>query len=266
METRNHLAQEAFSRRDVKLSKQVHANKASMEAGHNMRGSIFPREAFEGAVVSACLVTAFVSVTNDEKIILAAATGCLVVIAMMFSLRDFIYSSSTLQHYERERAREKWELENYPEGEKLEMVNLYSSKGLRKEDAESIVNVMANYEEFFVNVMMLEELELLPLRASPLFQGLSTFFTFLIYASLPIFSYLAHRHSLIQHYLLFSGLDNGLKGILCIFIYIAFFYAKYPITPLGWKLLVFGSIFFCILGLPTMIYYLYSIMHYFGWI
>lgn len=36
-------------------------------------------------------------------------------------------------------AGEKWELENYEEGEKKEMVELFEYKGLRRPDAESVI-------------------------------------------------------------------------------------------------------------------------------
>ena len=40
------------------------------------------------------------------------------------------------------------------------MVDLYHSKGLGKDDARSVVEIMSKNEPFFVNLMMLEELEM----------------------------------------------------------------------------------------------------------
>ena len=42
--------------------------------------------------------------------------------------------------------RETWELENYPEGEKREMVELYIEEGMAVEDATAIVNAFAKCE------------------------------------------------------------------------------------------------------------------------
>ena len=41
------------------------------------------------------------------------------------------------------------------------MVDLYVSKGLPKYDAEGIIDIMAKHKDFFINVMMAEELELI---------------------------------------------------------------------------------------------------------
>lgn len=64
------------------------------------------------------------------------------------------------RHYAREYAREKWELENYAKGEKEEMVGLFSFKGLNRDDAKTVVETMSASKDFFVGLMMTEELQL----------------------------------------------------------------------------------------------------------
>ena len=56
----------------------------------------------------------------------------------------------TASHSEKER--EQWEFENYPEGEIKEMAEIYQSRGVGKEDAQLIVDTMAKYPDFFVDV------------------------------------------------------------------------------------------------------------------
>ena len=53
-----------------------------------------------------------------------------------------------------ERARESWEAENFLEGEKQEMLELYCAKGYSHEQAAQIVEVLASNLPAFVDVMM----------------------------------------------------------------------------------------------------------------
>ena len=42
----------------------------------------------------------------------------------------------------------------------IEMIDIYVSKGLTSEDARLVIETMAKYENFFVDIMMQQELEL----------------------------------------------------------------------------------------------------------
>lgn len=52
------------------------------------------------------------------------------------------------------------ELENFPEGEHREMIELYTSRGMALQDASSIISVLARYPRLFVEFMVVEELGL----------------------------------------------------------------------------------------------------------
>ena len=74
---------------------------------------------------------------------------------------EFLSSKATNEWILSERRREEWEMENYPDGEIQEMIDIYKQKGMSHDDAKLVIETMAKYKDFFVDVMMAEELELM---------------------------------------------------------------------------------------------------------
>ena len=73
---------------------------------------------------------------------------------------EFLSSKAENEWILNERRREKWEMDNYPEGEVQEMIDIYVKRGMTQKDAENVIMTMSKYTDFFVDVMMAEELEL----------------------------------------------------------------------------------------------------------
>lgn len=73
---------------------------------------------------------------------------------------EFLSSKANNEWILSEKKREEWELENYRDGEIQEMVDIYVSKGMNLDDAKICIETMAKYDDFFVDVMMQQELEL----------------------------------------------------------------------------------------------------------
>ena len=73
---------------------------------------------------------------------------------------EFLSSKANNEWILSEKKREEWEMINYREGEIQEMIDIYVNKGLTPEDANLVINTMAKYDDFFVDLMMQQELEL----------------------------------------------------------------------------------------------------------
>ncbi|EGG22911.1 hypothetical protein DFA_05041 [Cavenderia fasciculata] len=97
-----------------------------------------------------------------------------------------------IDFYHSEKKREMWEYDNYIEGEIKEMVELYCKKGMPEPDAEIVVNLLSKYRDLFVDIMMAEELNLLPveLHLSPMETGLSTLFSFITFGLIPLLPFI----------------------------------------------------------------------------
>lgn len=114
---------------------------------------------------------------------------------LSMGMGEFISGRAEVAFIKGERAREMWEAENVLEQEKAEMVELYVSKGMEEDDAKTVIDIMAKNKEFFVDVMMVEELGLHPeeANASPAKQGLVMFLSFLAFGCIPLLAYIISR-------------------------------------------------------------------------
>jgi hypothetical protein len=83
-----------------------------------------------------------------------------VAIPSSLSIGYLIWASMASERFfeRREREREWWEMQNYPEGEREEMVEIYEQQGLSTEDANVVVDIFQKDPEVFLNLMMVEEL------------------------------------------------------------------------------------------------------------
>lgn len=98
-----------------------------------------------GLSVSAVLVLGFSNIFAD---------------ALSMGVGEFLSSKANNEWILSERKREEWEMSNYRDGEIKEMIDIYVKKGFTPEDAKLVIETMAKYEDFFVDVMMQQELEL----------------------------------------------------------------------------------------------------------
>jgi len=104
---------------------------------------------------------------------------------------DWIATASEVDMAKRERRREEWETENFIEGEIEEMIELYVSKGVPKENATRIMEILSRHPKAFVDIMMAEEVGIPNdvIEEVPYKHGLVNFSSFMIFGSVPLVAY-----------------------------------------------------------------------------
>ena len=145
----------------------------------------------DGIITTFAVVAASVGGNLSSDVILLMGFANLIADGLSMGFGDYLSSQAEVDYTKAEHTREKWELENYHEGEKREMVELYMKRGMTEEDAVSVIDVMAKYKNFFLDVMMVEELGLMPPDESdsPAKNGLVTFLAFVLFGFIPLTSY-----------------------------------------------------------------------------
>lgn len=111
--------------------------------------------------------------------------------ALSMGVGDALSTKAENEYILQEKKREEWELENYPDGEIREMVELFMSKGMSREDAQLVNERCAKYPNLFVDMMMQMELNLkVPDEDdNPWKDGFVTFCAFVVFGTFPLLTY-----------------------------------------------------------------------------
>lgn len=133
---------------------------------------------------------------------IGAVLGVLLLVghAASQALAVFFAKSAEVRYYGRERQREAWEYDNYPEGEVHEVVELYAARfGLSEAELRPFVSRLASAApDAFVDLMMVEELSLLPPTLDDLYpagKAVTTLFGALCFGVVPLLPQLLPHHA-----------------------------------------------------------------------
>lgn len=126
------------------------------------------------------------------KIVVVLGVASIVANSFSTGVSEFLSSKAHREFIQAEKRRELWEFKNYKEHEMSEMVNRFESRGMARRDAEIVVAKMAQYEHFFVGLMVSEELGLqLPEDddAMLILDAFVMFVSFAFFGSIPVLLY-----------------------------------------------------------------------------
>ena len=171
---------------EKKVAKEEHK-----KGGERMKTCLFG--GLDGIITTFAVVAGAGGGGLSVSVVMIMGFSSLVADALSMGVGDALSSKAEGEVAERERAREKWEFENFPEGEIKEMVEIYEGRGVSRPDAELIMNTLAKYPECFVDVMCRDELGMEPPEPSEkydyLVSGAYCFVSFLVCGSVPLLGY-----------------------------------------------------------------------------
>ena len=186
-------ARKAFEHGDAKASRKAHDHAGIEEhrdgGGRYLKSSIYG--GLDGIITTFAVVAGVAGASLETGIVLILGFANLIADGLAMAFGEFLSSKAEREFHAAERARETWEFENHPEGEKQELIELYVEKGLSTEEATQVVEIFATKKEAMVDIMMVEELGLFEDDTPPLGNALATFLSFVVFGFVPLLSYVA---------------------------------------------------------------------------
>jgi len=187
-------AREAYSSMDGLTSREIHELKTATES--HKKGGQYIKSLVYGGLDGIITTFSTVAGVNGAKltygVVLILGIANLLADGVAMGLGDYLSEKAEIDFSVSERKREEWECDNYLEGEKEEMVQIYTTKGVHGDDAKEIVDIMARNKKAFVDIMMVEELGLMPVEEGekPWRSGIVTFLSFVAFGFIPLIPYI----------------------------------------------------------------------------
>lgn len=199
MFTRNlDKARVAYKKKSVEESIKAHQKHKQAPEGHDKGQGQYIKSlvygGLDGIITTFAVVAGVAGASLSVGIVLILGFANLIADGLSMAIGDYLSTKAENEYQDAEREREIWEVENYPEGEKQEMIELYMDKGISKEDATSLMNIISKYKKAWVDIMMVEELGIVQDDESPLKNALVTFFSFITFGFIPLLAYILSNY------------------------------------------------------------------------
>lgn len=114
----------------------------------------------DGLTVPFALAAGLSTVVSHNSIIMAAVFAEIAAGSISMGLGGYLAAKNEFDHYYSERQREVNEVKNIPEKEKSEVIEIFETYGLTKDEAKPVVDAFEKNPEGWVNFMMRNELNL----------------------------------------------------------------------------------------------------------
>lgn len=191
MATRNlEEAKKAYELGDIEASKAAHDSKVAGSTEQHKKGGEFLKSfvfgGMDGIITTFSIVSGTIGSDLGSAIVVILGLSNVFADALSMAFGDYLSTKSEQEFQRAERKRETWEVENNPEGEILEMEQLYSAKGMDKEDAKLMAQTLSKNKKAWIDIMMVEELGIIEDNESPAKNALVTFFSFVICGIFPL--------------------------------------------------------------------------------
>lgn len=190
-------AREAYKVKDIKASIKAHQYRSvKAEENHSSAGQYIKSLIYgglDGIITTFAVVAGVAGAALSPGVVLILGFANLIADGLSMAIGDYLSTKAEMEFQQAERTREAWEVENYPEGEKQELIELYMNKGISEEDSAAIVDIISKNQKAWIDIMMVEELGIIQEEESPLKNALVTFAAFITFGFIPVVTYVISR-------------------------------------------------------------------------
>lgn len=143
----------------------------------------------DGSVTTFAVVAGAAGAGLNSSVVIILGFANLIADGFSMSVGSYLSSKSARQSYQKHKNVEYWEVEHMPEMEREEIREIYKAKGFEGELLEKVVHKITEDKDRWVDIMMKEELEMIPDTKPPMAMALVTFMSFVLVGLIPLLMY-----------------------------------------------------------------------------
>lgn len=144
----------------------------------------------DGCITTFAIVAGASGASLPGLIVVILGFSNLVADGLSMAIGNYLGVKSEREQLQAARREEQEHIDLIPEGEKEEIRQIFRGKGFDGEQLERIVETVASNRNWWVDVMIREELGLSPVSVKPLHAALATFFAFVTVGIAPLLPYI----------------------------------------------------------------------------
>lgn len=188
--TRIQSARKAYDKKDFNAIRQAHSHaafdKEQQAESHGDYIGDMVYGALDGIVTTFAVVAGSAGAGLGVGVIIVLGFANLIADGLSMAVGNYLSMKSEKDYYKKERKREEWEVDNYPEGEIAEIRMIYRKKGFTGKNLEKLVELITSKKTVWVDTMMVDELGMFPASKNPVKAGAYTFVSFAIAGFIPL--------------------------------------------------------------------------------
>jgi VIT1/CCC1 family predicted Fe2+/Mn2+ transporter len=179
----------------------------AIKSGNNIRAAVFGIN--DGLLSNASLILGVAGAHVDPSFILLSGMAGLLAGACSMGSGEYVSVRSQREMLEYQLALEKHELDTYPEEEAAELALIYEARGLPKEEAKKVADLLIQNPDKALDTLAREELGINPDDlVSPWGAAISSFISFTVGALIPLLPFIFSQ----SPYNLFISI--GMTGVM----------------------------------------------------
>ncbi|MCJ7694840.1 MAG: VIT1/CCC1 transporter family protein, partial [Anaerolineaceae bacterium] len=156
-------ARDAYKNKDLSASAAAHKKTIIAKSAGEKHGGVGSQYigsmvygGLDGIVTTFAVVSGVAGADLGASVILILGMANLFADGFSMAVGAYLSEKSEKEYYEIERSREAWEVENFPEGERAELIEIYKQGGYSDVEAHDLVAIISKDKERWLDTMMVD--------------------------------------------------------------------------------------------------------------